>query len=474
MPDPLCHHAASPLVHEIPFADPLHIFSLVPDTTGALFLDSANHAHPFQDTNRYSYIVFSPFKTFTLKDHILLETGAPIQDPFAFLKQELSFFRLKKIERLPPFQGGAAGYFSYDIAHYIETLPHATDDMKFPDIAIGLYDVVISFDHHSQQSWIISTGFPETDPDKRRARAKIRLSEIETILENTPYEVSVHPASFCDPADILSLFNEEKYHHIVKQSQDYILEGDIFEVNLSQRFVVKPSLPFSSFELYKKLRAINPAPFAAYMNWGSLIIASASPERFISLSEGRVQTRPIKGTLARGQTPEEDARLADTLLNSKKDRAENVMIVDLMRNDLSRVCEDDSVTVETLCGLESYAKVHHLVSVIQGTLKPSVDAVDLLKVTLPGGSITGAPKIRAMEIIAELEPHARGPYCGSLGFISFNGDMDTSIIIRTYIIQDGIITFQAGGAITLNSDPRKEYQETLDKACALKQALTES
>ena len=219
------------------------------------------------------------------------------------------------------------------------------------------------------------------------------------------------------------------------------------------------------------LRERNPAPFAAYLNTGEVQIVSASPERFLELQGRQVETRPIKGTRPRGATPEEDRRLGAELLASEKDRAENVMIVDLLRNDLSRVCRDHTVLTPEICVLESFATVHHLVSTVTGELRPGLDAVDLLRATFPGGSITGAPKIRAMEIIAELEPTRRGPYCGAIGWLGGDGWMDTSITIRTYAIKDGMVAFQAGGGIVADSDPAAEYEETLDKARALIEAL---
>jgi para-aminobenzoate synthetase component 1 len=227
-----------------------------------------------------------------------------------------------------------------------------------------------------------------------------------------------------------------------------------------------------AFGLYRRLRDLNPAPFAAFLRFDDVEIVSASPERFLSLRGNRVETCPIKGTRPRGRTVEEDRALADELLTSEKDRAENVMIVDLLRNDLSRVCRDSSVDVRGLCELETFATVHHLVSTVVGALQPGLTAVDLLAACFPGGSITGAPKIRAMEIIAELEPTRRGPYCGSIGYIGFDGCMDTSIVIRTYAMRNGRVTFQAGGGIVADSTPAAEYAETLAKARALIAALS--
>ena len=461
-----------PLYQEIPYLEVNQLFSHIAHEEWAMLLDSANYKQTFQDTNCFSYIVFSPFKTLTVKNGVLLEDNTQINDPFLLLKHYLQSFKMQKIAGLPPFQGGLAGYFAYDLCHYIEKIPFAhMDDMNFPDLAVAFYDIVISFDHVNKKSWVISTGLPEKDNLLRQQRAKERLEEIIMWVQNSAKALPVDKPNNNFAAHISSNFNCEGYINNVSCAKNYIHQGDIFEVNLSQRFKAKLPVHLTPYQLYQRLCHLNPAPFAAYINLGEIVIASASPERFLSLKDGMVVTRPIKGTAPRGQNAEDDRKLGDDLFNSIKDRAENVMIVDLMRNDLSRVCEKDSVEVTTLCGLESYPTVHHLVSVIKGKLKNHMDVIDLLKATLPGGSITGAPKIRAMEIIAELEPNRRGPYCGSIGFISFSGDMDTSIIIRTYAIHRDVVTYQVGGAVVLDSDPMKEYQETLTKGKALRLAL---
>jgi para-aminobenzoate synthetase component 1 len=261
---------------------------------------------------------------------------------------------------------------------------------------------------------------------------------------------------------ITSTFSREQYLRGVERVREYIRAGDIFQANLSQRFEAKLAEP--AFDLYERLRARNPAPFAAYFDIGDAAIVSASPERFLLLSGNRVETRPIKGTSPRGTTPRHDSAIGTLLAESEKDRAENVMIVDLLRNDLSKVCRDHTVEVPELCRIERYATVHHLVSTVVGQLRPGVGAVDLLRATWPGGSITGAPKVRAMEIIAELEPTRRGVYTGSLGFLSFGGAMDTSIAIRTFVVKEGRAYFQAGGGVVADSEPEREYEETLDKA----------
>ena len=459
-----------PICQEIDYQDPIKIYELFCDDDLNIFFDSANNSTLFAEINRYSYIALYPFSTYTVKNFELLETKEILKDPFVFLKNIMNSFKLEKLPDLPPFQGGLAGYFSYDICHYLEDIEYPKiDDSNFPDIVVGLYNVVVAFDHKKKKCWIFSCGFPATSHLERLYYARAQIRHVISVIkkgnkQSRKFEID-------KPIRITSNFNEDNYVNMVNIAKNYIRQGDIFEVNLSQRF--KAELPdnLDLFSLYKNLRTVNPAPFAAFMKFNDKAILSASPERFICVSENAVETRPIKGTCKRSSAPEEDKKMASQLQSSIKDRAENVMIVDLMRNDLSRVCKDDSVVVQTLCGLETYATVHHLVSVINGELQHAQSSLDLLAASLPGGSITGAPKVRAMEIISELEPNQRGPYCGSMGFISFNGDMDTSIIIRTYTVSGSIVTYQSGGAIVLDSDALLEYQETLDKVYALTNLL---
>jgi len=266
-------------------------------------------------------------------------------------------------------------------------------------------------------------------------------------------------------------FTRPKYEQAVKRVIEYILDGDIFQANIAMRFNVALPENFKRFDYYRRLRSINPAPFAAFFELGEFAIASSSPERFMRLAGNRIEARPIKGTRPRGINPAEDAALAKALCESEKDRAENIMIVDLLRNDLSRVCEDGSVDVPALCALESFASVHHLVSTVTGTLRPGLGAVDVLRAAFPGGSITGAPKIRAMQIISEIEPHARGAYCGAIGYIGFDGAMDMNIAIRTVVLEKQRAVFHAGGGIVADSVPASEYAECYDKARALLTAL---
>lgn len=468
-------------VQNIAYCDPVRIFEQWKHQAWALLFNSALEHKAY---GRFSYIAVEPFQTLVVKDGVFFVDDRLVntdKNPFDFLNDLLAPFKEPILPNLPPFQGGVAGAFSYDLYHYMESIPpHALDDTKCPDLALGFYDVVISFDHQQQRAWLVSTGLPEVTASARSAKAQLRLNKMMAII--TQCTASAHPVAALVNAPsnedtalpIVSNFTKDTYCDAVSRVIDYILAGDIFEANISQRFQTTLPKGLTPFELYLQLRHYNPAPFAAFLNLGEIQIVSASPERFLHLLDKQVETRPIKGTAPRSSDNLIDQQLAQTLLSSEKDRSENMMIVDLLRNDLSKVCVDHSVNVTTLCGLEQYATVHHLVSVIIGTLKENKNALDLFIAAFPSGSITGAPKVRAMQIIAEIEPSKRGVYCGSLGFIGFNGTMDTSVAIRTFIIKNGVVTFQAGGAIVSDSSPSDEYQETLTKAHALKHALKPS
>ncbi len=459
------------MFQEISYRDPLQIFTLFAEQTGAIFLDSAQLR---EKCGRYSFIAVDPFQTLISKNgSIALRDDVFAGDPFVILKQELLKFPEENIAGLPPFQGGVAGFLGYGLAQHLEKLPVSpVDDMQFSDMAVGFYDVVLGFDEEEKRAWIFSNGYPEQEITARQQRAALRMTWLLDKLNELP-AITALPAASHEIEKIQSNFTASAYQVAVQRVIDYILAGDIFEANISQRFSIELAKSLTPFGLYRKLRALNPAPFAAFVNIADNIIASASPERFLQLREGQVETRPIKGTRPRGKNSQEDALFAKELMASEKDNAENIMIVDLMRNDLSRVCEDHTVQAPQLCGLESYATVHHLVSVVTGKLRAGFTAIDLLRATFPGGSITGAPKIRAMEIIAEIEPTVRGPYCGSVGYLGFNGDMDCSITIRTFAIKNNRVTFQAGGAIVADSNPLEEYEETLTKARALQRALVQ-
>ncbi len=472
-----------------PVPSPWEVCRCLAHLPGLLFLDSADR-HPV--LGRYSFVTADPFGWLRARRGDVwwkLRPGRfgkfkPLwreqADPFHLLADLLTAYRTSPVPGLPPFQGGAAGLFGYDLCHHTERLPRPRfDEFAAPDLAVGLYDWVISWDHLQGRAWIVSTGFPVSNPKDRLRWVQRRLRQLPAQLERPtprtvtgPHDSRLVPAlAFPIPglSGVTSNFDRAGYLAAARRAIDYVHAGDCFQVNLAQRLLHPTTLP--PLELYQRLRVRNPAPFAGYFALGDFVIASASPERFLRVERGEVETRPIKGTRPRGRTQEEDRAQAEELLHSAKDRAENVMIIDLLRNDLGRVCEFGSVRVPAVCRLESYRTVHHLVSEVRGRLRPGLGPIDLLRAAFPGGSVTGAPKVRAMEIIAELEPTARGPYCGSLGYIGFDGTMDTSILIRTFTIGGGWVQFPVGGGIVADSTPEEEYAETLHKAEGLLRAL---
>jgi len=466
-------------LHPLPDAQAaLAAFSRLPH---CLFLDSAlRHSR----LGRFSFLAADPF------DYV--EMAVDEGDAFGVLEQRLAKFAARTVPELPPFQGGAAGLFSYDLNRSVERLPSPEfDEFGVPALAVGLYDVVLAFDHQADRAWLISQGFPEADPAARRQRAQQRLAQFRAVLaegQDATQGGSPLASRSADPATarvqigqlapqypaggvagLTSNFSADGYRQAVQRVVDYIYAGDVFQVNLAQRLLFPAET--DSLSLYLRLRQRNPATFAGYFDLGTFQIVSASPERFLQVRDRQVETRPIKGTRRRTFLPESDLFAGDDLLSSEKDRAENVMIVDLLRNDLSRVCTPDSVRVTQLCQLEIYQYVQHLVSAVCGRLADGRTPLDLLRAAFPGGSITGAPKVRAMEIIAELERVARGPYCGCLGYLGFDGSLDLSILIRTITAGRGWWQLPVGGGVVAQSKPQAEYEETWHKAAGLIRAL---
>ncbi|HUT32971.1 MAG TPA: aminodeoxychorismate synthase component I [Planctomycetota bacterium] len=380
-------------------------------------------------------------------------------NPFHVLRSLLDRHRLPARRGPVPFLGGFVGYLGYDLCHFVERLPRtARDDIGLPDMHFALYDHLVAYDHATGRWHGVSLAGEEPI-----ARLDALLSSVEDTESGAEFPASAGP--------LRSNFTRDAYLAAVRRAKEYIAAGDIFQVNLSQRFETGLAVPPA--ELYRRLRRANPAPFAAYLGLdaeGSAVLSS-SPERFLKVVGRGVETRPIKGTRPRGQTPADDGRLAAELLASAKDSAELTMIVDLERNDLGRVCDYGSVAVTEHKAVEAYASVFHLVSTVEGRLHEGRDLVDLLKATFPGGSITGAPKIRAMEIIDELEPTQRSVYTGSIGYVGLDGTMDLNIAIRTILVRDDWAYFQVGGGVVADSDPAAEYQETLDKGRRLFAAL---
>ena len=414
----------------------------------------------------------------------MLSVPADGTDGLSLLAAKLAPWQADTISGLPPFQGGAAGLWAYDLNRSLEKIPRpAFDEFCVPALCVGLYDVVLAFDHQTGQAWIVSQGFPEREPAARRRRAAQRAKEFAAWLAAPPpveppldgdvlaadHLAPSYPAA--GPAGLVSNFSPSGYVAAIERVIDYIRAGDVFQVNLAQRLLF-PARERAAI-LYGRLRRCNPAPFAGYFDLGEFQIASASPERFLKIAGREVETRPIKGTRQRTRRPEADLFAGDDLAQSEKDRAENVMIVDLLRNDLAKVCQADSVRVTQLCQLETFQFVQHLVSAVRGRLKADCSPLDLVRATFPGGSISGAPKVRAMEIIAALEPTARGAYCGALGYVGFDGSADTNILIRTVTAGRGWWQAPVGGGITAQSDPAREYEETWHKAAGLLRAYGE-
>ncbi|MDD5364615.1 MAG: aminodeoxychorismate synthase component I [Gallionellaceae bacterium] len=439
------------------------LFEAIADEPWSVFLDSGR---PRTSAGRLDILAARPSTTLVTRGGMteIRRYGPDRQaavslspgDPFALLRQHLA---ADGIGHELPFAGGAIGYFGYDLARRVERLPcQARDAEAIPEMAVGIYDWAVVVDHEQRTACLAGAlRDPRTERDWDKLVALFSAPPIaaDRIPARPPFRVGPMRSNF-DPA---------AYRQAFARIQRYIAAGDCYQVNLAQRF----SAPVAGDHWlgYQALRRLNPAPYSAYLNHPAVRVLSSSPERFLVVRQGRVETKPIKGTRPRAAAPEADSALARELQGSIKDRAENLMIVDLLRNDLGKSCVPGSVAVPRLFEIESFATVHHLVSTVIGRLSKDVDAVALLRACFPGGSITGAPKLRAMEIIEELEPDRRGVYCGAIGWLGFNGDMDTNIAIRTLVSSGAQLRFWAGGGIVADSQADEEYQECLDKAAAL-------
>jgi para-aminobenzoate synthetase component 1 len=407
--------------------------------------------------------------------------GPSAEDPFKSLRQAIGTPGIEQTPDVPPFFGGAVGYFSYDFARHLELLPSlAVNDLAVPDMQFALYELVMAVDHRANQLQIIFCPSMErflSEPREKLYREGLdRLAECEARLQaSAPKQgrLSVEPLSF------LPEQTKEAYLDRVRRTQAYIAAGDIYQANLSHRFVVDIPLQYRSaadrlgyeHALYRQLRLVNPSPFSGLLRFENLSLISCSPERLVRLRGRHAETRPIAGTRPRGTDADDDHRLVGELLASPKERAEHVMLVDLERNDLGRVCDFGSMRVDEFMSIEQYSHVSHIVSNVRGLLRTDATPFDLIRAAFPGGTITGVPKIRCMEIIEELEPVRRGPYTGSFGYVGWNGDLDLNIVIRTLVLTGRKAYLQVGAGIVADSDPAKEYEETLHKAQAFFSSL---
>ncbi len=464
------------LIVEIPYRDPIAAFVPFAGDAVAALLHSAV---PGEERSRWSYIAAAPFLVIRAEAGSTGIDGRPAPgSPFDVLARELARLGADAAtEERPehpaiPFRAGAVGYLGYELGRHLERLPAPWPSAPaVPEMVMGLYDVIAAFDHRERRAFVVSSGRPAEAGPARQARAEARAQMLLDRLATAP---EVAPEPLWQPgARLAATAPRAEVEAAIARAIAYIHAGDIFQANITQEMRAPCPAGLTDLELYGRLCALSPAPFSALLRCGpDLSLLSASPERFLRLSAtGEVETRPIKGTRPRGRDAAEDRALAEALLASPKDRAANLMIGERWRNDLGRVCTLGSITVPSLCALERFASVHHLVSEVRGRLRPGLGAVDLLKAAFPGGSITGAPKIRAMEIIHELERRPRGAYCGAVAWLGFDGAMDSSIIIRTITRAGGELLAQAGGGIVADSDPAAEYEESLVKLQPLMRAV---
>ncbi len=463
------------LKHTLPYHhDSAVLFERIAHQPWAMLLDSgqmldASTGKVGSQYGRYDILVAEPFITLVTcgETTTITQDGTSIisaDDPFLLLKNLLNQYNPPKAEvpkaEMPshlPFAGGALGYFAYDLARRLENLPDTSQPEPIPDMMVAIYDWAVVVDHREKTAQLVSHGFNATTQQNWTRLAN---------LFNAPCNADSY--AFAVTSAVQSNLSKPKYSRAFAKIKAYIEAGDCYQVNLAQRFSAQAE--GDAWQMYKKLRTTSPAPFMAFMQLPLskseyFQVLSNSPERFIQMIGDHVETRPIKGTRPRFKNAKQDSNSANELLTSLKDKAENLMIVDLLRNDLSKSCQNVAVT--KLFQLQSFANVHHLVSIIVGKLRHNKTAVDVLKSCFPGGSITGAPKLRAMQIIDELEPHRRGLYCGAIGYISFDGDMDTNIAIRTAVCCKNRLSFYAGGGIVADSNASKEFAETLHKALSL-------
>jgi anthranilate synthase component I len=458
-------HNLIPLRHrfiedcETPVSAFLKLRALAPGAPTFL-LESAEQGQ----VGRYSFIGFRPRDVLRWS----LSDGG---DPYARAAEHVARFSQAPMADAPPFTGGAVGFFGYDLVRTVEPLAQPNPDpLGLPDMALMLTDVIVVFDHFKRTVEILANADLESEPDVERAyAAAVRtIAEVRSGLSGAVPRAE-RAGELREMPKFTSNMERAEFEGIVARIVQYIYAGDAFQVVPSQRW--SAPVPVEAFSIYRGLRAVNPSPYMYFLDFGDFQVAGASPEPLLTVNGRHVSTRPIAGTRPRGASPEEDRRIARELLADEKERAEHVMLVDLGRNDLGRVCEYGSVAVDELMEIESYSHVMHIVSSVSGTLRPEVGAMDALRSVLPAGTLSGAPKVRAMQIIDELEPMKRGGYGGAIGYLSYAGDLDTAIHIRTVVVADGVAHVQAGGGTVADAKPEYEYEESVAKAQAVMRAV---
>jgi anthranilate synthase component I len=446
---------------ETPVSAFLKLRALAPGEP-AFLLESADQG---QRVGRWSFIGFRPRA-------VLRWSLADGGDPYALAAEHVARFEQAAIDDPPPFTGGAVGFFAYDLVRAVEPLGEPpADTLGLPDMALMLSDALVVFDHLKHTVTILANADLQAEPDVERAYALAArtIDEVRTVLAGpVPRGEPLPPGARRMPR-FESNLTREQFEATVARIVEYIYAGDAFQVVPSQRW--SAPAPVEAFSIYRGLRAVNPSPYMYFLDFGDFQVAGASPEPLLTVSGRHVSTKPIAGTRPRGASPEEDRRIAGELLADEKERAEHVMLVDLGRNDLGRVCEYGSVKVDELMEIESYSHVMHIVSSVSGTLREGVGAMDALRAVLPAGTLSGAPKVRAMQIIDELEPVKRGGYGGAIGYLSYAGDLDTAIHIRTVVVKDGVAHVQAGGGTVADAKPEYEYEESVAKARAVMLAI---
>jgi anthranilate synthase component 1 len=456
------------------FETPLSAFAKIDKSPFSFLLESVEGGERIA---RYSFLGSSPSLVFSnrgsaieIREGDCVKKFVTKRDPIEELKDLLAGYRTLKIKGLPRFSGGLVGFFGYDTVRFIEKLPQKNpDDLKLPESVFMLTDTILVFDHVDHKIKVVSNVHVTGDPSKAYDKGVKRIEAIIRLLKSAPTSGTTHKDRTPRKAALESNVTKAQFEKAVKKAKGYIKAGDIIQVVLSQRLKLK--IASKPFRIYRALRSVNPSPYMYYLKLGEFSLVGSSPEIMVRCEDGLVELRPIAGTRPRGSSDAEDAKLMKDLLKDPKEKAEHIMLVDLGRNDIGRVCEYNSLKVSELMTIEKYSHVMHIVSDVSGRIRKGKDIFDVVRATFPAGTVTGAPKVRAMEIIEELENVKRGPYAGSIGYFSFSGNLDSCITIRTILIKGDTAYIQAGAGIVADSVPSREYQETMNKAGALIKAI---